>query len=78
MDKITLSDIEERSDLIYINSKGQLVYESILEKSFDGDLKLLLSCCENNIITGDVEEYINFNKAIEDYKRVMEVWNERV
>ena len=38
--------------------------DSIFEREFKGDLKLLLSCCEDNA----VPEGINYYQAIKDYE----------
>lgn len=72
-------DTIELSHYVYVRqSDGAVVWESILEKEFDGNLKLLLECCENNIYTveddgeGHGIEKIDYAKAKEDYKKSME------
>lgn len=50
---------------ITLRDDGYLEYESIFAKEFDGDLKLLLSCVEDNIIN---DATINWPAVERDYR----------
>lgn len=72
---ITMEMFEkEPSKYVWLNS-GKIVYDSIFAKEFDGDLKLLLDCIEDNIVEGinnpDMiyTERINYYQVIKDYHK---------
>ena len=43
----------------------RITVDSVFEREFDGDLELLLDCCEDNVTS----KGINYHQAVEDYKR---------
>ena len=60
-------------EYIYLQD-GKIVHQSIFEKNFDGDLKLLLSCVADNIYDyydGANREYIDWSLVIDCYNAVM-------
>ena len=72
--------IEDAPEYIYLNSSSSIVHQSIFDKGFDGDLKLLLSCVEVNIVAsddrwheGDNDESINWYRVFADYRAALEM-----
>ena len=45
-----------------------ITVDSIFDGEFDGDLNLLIRCCEDNVTS----EGINYYQAVEDYKQSRE------
>ena len=68
--------LEDADHFITLNQDGGIVIETIFEKNFDGDLKLLLSCIEDNIVDGSIDEgdadMIGWSVAFDDYRAAME------
>lgn len=68
--------LEDAPEYIYLQD-GKIVHESIFNKHFDGNLELLLSCVENNIVDdfyeGEIGEYIDWSMIFDDYKAAMEM-----
>jgi len=61
--------LEDAVNFICLNQQGQIVVESIFQKHFSGNMKLLLSCIEDNILLNDYnEEYIDWSMVIDDYE----------
>jgi len=56
--------LEDAPDYIYLQNNA-IVYQSIFEKGFDGDFKLLLSIIEDNT---DVGESIDWSMVFDEYK----------
>ncbi|MEW6096242.1 MAG: hypothetical protein AB1567_06925 [bacterium] len=73
---LSLKDFEDNpSHYIYLRP-GQIVYESLFEKNFNGNLKLLLDSIEDNIfIDEEGEEKIDYDNAIRDYLSVYPIKN---
>ena len=46
----------------------RITVDSIFDGEFNGDLKLLLTCCEDNVTS----EGINYYQTVEDYKHSRE------
>ena len=72
--------LDDAPEYIYLTDSGSIVHQSIFEKNFDGDLKLLLSCVEDNIVAsgdrwheGDNDEPINWNGVFADYRAALEL-----
>jgi len=64
------STLYDAPDYISMNAKGQIVIEPVFEKSFDGDMRLLLSCIEDNILPDDegAGEHIDWSMVFDDYR----------
>ena len=62
---ITIDDFEiNPSQYIWVNN-GTIVIDSIFDRLFLGNIKLLLSCIEDNM----TDDEIDYFGAIEDYKK---------
>lgn len=62
---ITIEDFEVNpSHYVWVN-KGVLVIDSMFDKFFLGNKKLLLACIEDNMTDSE----INYYSAVEDYKK---------
>ncbi|MEW6097301.1 MAG: HNH endonuclease signature motif containing protein [bacterium] len=64
-------------EFIWLNSKGEIEYDSIFKRTFKGDLKLLLDCIADSIYEdynpeeNRYEEQIDYEQAIRDYRKVV-------
>ena len=62
---MTIQDFENDPSHYIWGDDCRITVDSFFEKKFDGDLKLLLDCCEDNRMFDE----INYYQAVEDYKR---------
>ena len=66
--KIQMFDLDDACDYITLREDGGILVESIFEKEFDGNYKILISCVEDNIIN-DVS--IDWPAVETDYRRMI-------
>lgn len=74
--------LERAPEYIYLQN-GAIVHQSIFDKNFDGNLKLLLSVVEDNIIDyatmdthGYIGEKIDWSMVFDDYYTAIEARND--
>ena len=67
---ITINMIErDPSSYIELDGEGRINYSSKLEKEFDGNLSLLLSCIGDYIFLEEGAKQINYEKSIAEYRK---------
>ena len=66
--------LEEAPKHIHVRRSGKIDCNSLFSKGFDGDMKLLMSCVENNIYVeiGHIYESIDWSMVLCDYEAMME------
>ena len=69
-----LYKLEDAPEYIYLNDTGKIVWQSVIEKHFDGDFPLLMDCVETNIFTDEegTGDHIDWSMVFDDYKAEME------
>jgi len=61
---MTIQDFEADPSKYIWGDDCRITVDSIFEREFNGDLKLLLTCCEDNATFDE----INYYQAVDDYK----------